>query len=557
VPGRSLDKLYNIGGINASNTLIAGISSPNPATFNFACSASLGGTPYALRGVVFADAEQTGGGVEYVEATIPSSATWRIVDRVRPGPCTFSVETTRTDNGTFNTLRVMVPTVCSFGPTAVAYADGATSGTATVGAAGGRQAVALGIDVAFDRGDAPASYGEAAHMVQHPLTSGAPGIGTTSNVSEPAFALADPTQPVPRLGATVDPGGGPSANADGDDATGSAGLYGVDDDETADPPPVSVGALATLAQPGIACTGPGTVAGWIDFNANGVFDATERSADAACAGSTVDLTWTVPAGAVSQARTFERLRIAANAAEIATPRGAASSGEVEDHPLALTLIAPPPPPPPPLPPPPPPPPPPPVDPEKGQSVAVAESDGRVLVRVPGSSKYVDINKLEEIPVGSRIDARQGEVTIKAEVDAKTGRTQSAVFYDGVFVVTQDPGSKAIVEVTLTGGDFSGCSSKSTSRVAFGAAGGPIPFEFAAAKSKRVVRQLWGKGKGNFRTRGKRSSATVRGTWWHVADRCDGTFTRVKQGTVDVRDFAEKKTIVLKAGKRSEYLAMAP
>ena len=69
--------------------------------------------------------------------------------------------------------------------------------------------------------------------------------------------------------------------------------------------------------------------------------------------------------------------------------------------------------------------------------------------------------------------------------------------------------------------------------------GPIPFQFAAKQrsSSRSVRKLWGKGKGSFRTEGRRSSATVRGTWWLVEDRCDGTFTRVRQGTVDVRDFA--------------------
>jgi hypothetical protein len=50
---------------------------------------------------------------------------------------------------------------------------------------------------------------------------------------------------------------------------------------------------------------------------------------------------------------------------------------------------------------------------------------------------------------------------------------------------------------------------------------------------------------------------VRGTWWLVEDRCDGTLTRVKTGRVDVRDFRLRKTIKLRAGKRSSYLAKAP
>ena len=72
-----------------------------------------------------------------------------------------------------------------------------------------------------------------------------------------------------------------------------------------------------------------------------------------------------------------------------------------------------------------------------------------------------------------------------------------------------------------------------------------------------MRHLWGRGSGSFRTGSKRSAATVRGTWWLVEDRCDGTVTRVKTGRVDVRDFRLKKTIRLRAGKRSLYLAKAP
>ncbi len=72
-----------------------------------------------------------------------------------------------------------------------------------------------------------------------------------------------------------------------------------------------------------------------------------------------------------------------------------------------------------------------------------------------------------------------------------------------------------------------------------------------------MRRLWGRGEGDFRTAGRRSSATVRGTWWLVEDRCDGTLTKVRQGRVDVRDVRLKKTIRLRAGKRFQYLAKSP
>jgi ferric-dicitrate binding protein FerR (iron transport regulator) len=40
-----------------------------------------------------------------------------------------------------------------------------------------------------------------------------------------------------------------------------------------------------------------------------------------------------------------------------------------------------------------------------------------------------------------------------------------------------------------------------------------------------------------------------GTKWLVEDRCGSTLTRVARGRVKVRDFAKKKTVVVKAGKK--------
>ncbi len=561
--GDGLDELYNIGGAGTANALVNGVATPgdneNPtATFDFACSATLGGQPFALGGIVFADAEQSVS-PERVQATIASSATWRIIDRVRSPGCSASTAAGRSDDGRLDTLVLTGQSICAAGPAAVAYTDGATSGSILVHSPlFGRSAVALGVLVPIDRGDAPVSYGEAGHAVALGLSGGAPSAPGPTLVNDTDFALASPTPPPTRLGASVDPGGAPSAGADGDDTTGSGGSFGADDDETEGAPAsiaVTPGAAYTRS---VACTGPGFVAGWIDFDASGSFDGAERSHTAACTGSSAALAWTVPAGARAQARSFERVRIAASGADIAGPTGLAASGEVEDHALAIALAATPAPPPPPGPPgAPPPPPPPSPQPEQGKSVAVVASKGTVLVRVPGSARSVGLGGLAQIPLGSHIDARKGEVTVTAEVDARTGATQSAAFYDGIFVVTQTRGPNPILEAKLAGGSFAGCSrTTAVARSALGVGGGPVPFQFAAKqrRSKRSVRKLWGKGKGDFRTEGRRSSGTVRGTWWLVEDRCDGTYTRVRQGTVDVRDFRLHRTIRLRAGKRYLYLA---
>jgi hypothetical protein len=88
---------------------------------------------------------------------------------------------------------------------------------------------------------------------------------------------------------------------------------------------------------------------------------------------------------------------------------------------------------------------------------------------------------------------------------------------------------------------------------------PLKGARAAAANKKkgpksVLGQLWGSGKGKFRTSGKYSSATVRGTIWLVQDRCDGTLTTVTRGTVQVADFRRHTTVAVKAGH--SYLARA-
>ena len=83
------------------------------------------------------------------------------------------------------------------------------------------------------------------------------------------------------------------------------------------------------------------------------------------------------------------------------------------------------------------------------------------------------------------------------------------------------------------------------RAAEGRAGGRRRQEEEGPKA--VLGQLWGNGKGKFRTNGKYSSATVRGTIWLVEDRCEGTLTRVRRGTVAVRDFKRKKTVDREGG----------
>jgi hypothetical protein len=152
-------------------------------------------------------------------------------------------------------------------------------------------------------------------------------------------------------------------------------------------------------------------------------------------------------------------------------------------------------------------------------------------------------KTGPVPYGAKIDVTKGTLTLKTRAGTLT------VYGGGVFaqfvVVKSSLKGKPLDILRLVGGDFAIC--KSGLRTTAGLAAKPPP--------KKTVRRLFAKGKGSFQTRGQYSSATVRGTFWLTADRCDGTFTQVRQGIVAVLDFKKKKTVLVKAGQ--SYLALHP
>ena len=198
-------------------------------------------------------------------------------------------------------------------------------------------------------------------------------------------------------------------------------------------------------------------------------------------------------------------------------------------------------------------PPPPV---LGEAVNVAPVRGEVFVSVPSGAagaarsvpglkgrEFVPLSEVRQIPVGSLLDTREGTVRL-ASARNKRGKTQSGNFTGGVFQVLQSRkrSAKGLTELRMKGSEAGFRSCGKNSRGA------------SAALSRRTIRRLRAKARGRYRTRGRHSAATVRGTTWTVEDRCDGTLTTVKRGSVSVRDFRLKKTIVVKAGK--SYLAAA-
>jgi hypothetical protein len=161
-------------------------------------------------------------------------------------------------------------------------------------------------------------------------------------------------------------------------------------------------------------------------------------------------------------------------------------------------------------------------PEPGKTVGVTPT-GTVLVELPGATQFVPLAQ-GTVPYGATIDTRKGRV----EITARKG--EKATFYDGIFKLTSERGG--ITNLTLT--EPLACPKRGRA---------------AATAAAVKTRHLWGSGKGHFRTTGRLSSATVRGTTWLVQDTCTTTLTRVTQGAVTVRDFALKRSVVVRAGKR--------
>jgi hypothetical protein len=184
-------------------------------------------------------------------------------------------------------------------------------------------------------------------------------------------------------------------------------------------------------------------------------------------------------------------------------------------------------------------------------VTSGQVTGQVTITINGTK--TPLTPGTNIPNGATIDASAPGASVQL-----FGANGSDTFSQGMFVVqstteivrttagrAQEPKRIPVVELRLTGGDFGVCKTRSTSAVG----------DTKPKPNKTIVRRLFGKGKGHFRTRGSFASATVRGTIWLMEDRCDGTWMHVTAGLVEFRDFVRKTTVLVGPGHTS--LALKP
>jgi virginiamycin B lyase len=193
----------------------------------------------------------------------------------------------------------------------------------------------------------------------------------------------------------------------------------------------------------------------------------------------------------------------------------------------------------------------PLVPVAGRIVVLQVVSGTIRIRLPGAAGYQPLPTTGgAFPNGTEIDATDGRVRLTAETAPGSGITRTAIFWAGRFVVQQSRIPGAATELRMIGRLSCGSGVPQTT---------PRPVAQAFAKKRRrprVGRRLWGDGKGDFRTRGSRATASVRGTRWLVEDRCEATTrVRVFVGVVGVRDRVRGRRVTLTAGQA--YVAPGP
>jgi hypothetical protein len=173
-----------------------------------------------------------------------------------------------------------------------------------------------------------------------------------------------------------------------------------------------------------------------------------------------------------------------------------------------------------------------VTPQLGRTAVVNEVSGTVLYKDLGERRFSNLPRSRTVvQIGVVINATRGRVRIRTAA----GRglpLNVGVFSQGTFILTQPFGGGGLTELRLIGG-----------RLRCGR---------GARASGSVQRRIRGDARGRFKTRGRFSAATVRGTKWVMDERCDGTRTASQQGAVETTDSGGDISFDLDTGDVAQY-----
>jgi hypothetical protein len=374
-----LVKLYNIGVPNTStasrrknNILFNALRNKFDgdydlgmnSTFTIEAYAKLNGQPMDL-GLVYANAEEDSPSekyTEYTEGTTNGSA-WQLLEKFvddRDGKQEIKLSN---NNRTARTS-------CGWGNVAIMYTKKAATSSASPMQvninmlSGGNSAVALGVLIGYDLGDAPVSYGTPANVSFYDINEGNPVnpnlqstftnyLGELGNGGgKPVILEGKPSEPVKsRIGTNggdTDPAESSAlhnATADVDDKSGTD-----DEDGISFVPTLNVNDNSYSIQFSATSTNfsQAFVSAWIDLNRDGVFSATEYKSTIIPVNSTrnINLIWdNLGPQILKSGISYLRLRISLYDSKdddkmetLVDERSvmALSGGETEDYKLEIT-----------------------------------------------------------------------------------------------------------------------------------------------------------------------------------------------------------------------------
>jgi hypothetical protein len=195
-----------------------------------------------------------------------------------------------------------------------------------------------------------------------------------------------------------------------------------------------------------------------------------------------------------------------------------------------------------------------VPPEPAKTSVVRVLSGEVFVKLPTRTAlgfdglrapfqeggFQSLKGIAAIPVGSTVDTRKGEVSIKTAANgyaatSRRARQQEARIKAGMFLVKQKRAKKAKTSISTDIGLIS-----------------PPGAEAACARPspKGIVRSVSMVTKGFYRALGGATTATARSASFATTDRCDGTLTSVGTGSVKlaIKGKPRAKPVKVKAGR---------
>jgi hypothetical protein len=185
--------------------------------------------------------------------------------------------------------------------------------------------------------------------------------------------------------------------------------------------------------------------------------------------------------------------------------------------------------------------------------------GLVLIRRHG--ELIPLTQARQLPSGTVINALQGTLDLVSATGRKH-KSYRGTFGGAVFKTTQhrfgpDRGltTLRLIDGRFGAPAFSICKARGPRRPAGEAHVARRRQSGRRRPSSRVLQLLHASAHGHFRTRGRYAAATVRGTRWTTADRCDGTLVRVLSHRVRVVDLVRRISRLIHAGQ--SYLAKRP